>query len=72
MTEITLLLAQAREGNSQAWEQVVALVYDDLKRIARGVLGGNGSATLNPTQLVHDCYLRMVKAGAAGVSDRAH
>lgn len=72
MTDITLLLAQAREGKAEAWEQVVALVYEDLKRMARGVLGGQGSATLSPTQLVHDCYLRLVKAGAAGVNDRAH
>ena len=72
MTDFTLLLAQARSGDAQAWDRVVAIVYDDLKRIARGVLGGPGSATLNPTQLVHDCYLRMVKAGAEGVNDRAH
>lgn len=72
MSDITQLLAQAREGDALAWDRVVGLVYDDLKRIARGVIGGQGSATFNPTLLVHDCYLRMAKAGADGALDRAH
>lgn len=72
MAEVTELLERARQGDSLAWNQVVALIYDDLKRIARGVLAGKGSATFNPTVLVHDCYLRLAKAGAQGVHDRAH
>ncbi len=71
-SDITRLLAQARDGDARAWDRVVALVYDDLKRIARGVLGGRGSATFNPTLLVHDCYLRLARAGADGAVDRAH
>ena len=72
MSEFTQLLENARAGDAQAWDRVVALIYDDLKRIARGVLGGRGSATLNPTGLVHDCYLRLARAGADGVTNRAH
>lgn len=72
MSEITQLLEDARGGDAAAWDQAVALVYQDLKRIARGVLGSAGSATLNPTGLVHDCYLRMARAGPAGVLNRAH
>lgn len=72
MSEFTEWLSAARAGDQAAWDRVVALIYDDLKRIARKVLGGAGSATLNPTGLVHDCYLRMAKAGADGVVDRAH
>lgn len=72
MGEVTELLQRARAGEPEAWDQVVALIYDDLKRIARGVLGGQGSATLNPTALVHDCYLRLSRAGAEGVVNREH
>jgi RNA polymerase sigma factor (TIGR02999 family) len=72
MGEVTELLERARGGDRDAWDQVVALIYQDLKRIARGVLGGNSSATLNPTGLVHDCYLRMARAGAVGVLNREH
>jgi len=72
MGEVTRLLERARGGDAAAWDRVVELIYDDLKRIARGVLGGQGSATLNPTGLVHDCYLRLSRAGAEGVLDRDH
>jgi RNA polymerase sigma factor (TIGR02999 family) len=72
MGDITRLLDEARNGDEGAWDEAVALVYDDLKRIARGVLGGGGSATFNPTVLVHDCYLRLARAGADGVIDRQH
>ena len=72
MGDITQLLAQARDGDDQAWDRAVGLVYDDLKRISRGVLGGGGSATFNPTVLVHDCFLRLSRAGAEGVVDRNH
>ncbi|MBK8286120.1 MAG: sigma-70 family RNA polymerase sigma factor [Ahniella sp.] len=72
MAEVTELLERARQGDPLAWNQVVELIYDDLKRVARGVLAGRGSATFNPTVLVHDCYLRLARAGAHGVQDRAH
>jgi RNA polymerase sigma factor (TIGR02999 family) len=72
MGEVTKLLERARGGDAAAWDRVVELIYDDLKRIARGVLGGQGSATLNPTGLVHDCYLRLSRAGAEGVLNRDH
>jgi len=71
MSQVTELLDKARAGDDRAWDQAVALVYDDLKRIARGVLGG-ASATLNPTALVHECYLRLERGGADGVHNRAH
>lgn len=72
MTEVTRLLEQARAGDAAAWDRAVALVYEDLRHMARGVLGGPGSATFNATGLVHDCYLRLSRAGADGVLNRAH
>ncbi len=72
MGEVTQLLERARGGEVGAWDEVVALIYDDLRRIAGAMLGGQRSATLNATGLVHECYLRLQKSGAAGVSDRAH
>ncbi|MCR6702891.1 MAG: ECF-type sigma factor [Dokdonella sp.] len=72
MSDITLLLAQARAGDAQAWDRAVGLVYEDLKRIARGLLGGRGSATLDATQLVHEGYLRLARGGAEGIVDRVH
>lgn len=72
MSDVTRLLDEARSGDALAWDRAVALVYDDLKQLARSVLGGPGGATLNATALVHDCYLRLARAGAEGVLNRAH
>ena len=72
MGDVTLLLERARGGDDSAWDQAVALVYADLKQIARGVLGGRAQQSLNATSLVHECYLRMERAGAAGVVNRQH
>jgi RNA polymerase sigma factor (TIGR02999 family) len=70
--DVTELLERARGGDAAAWDAVVALIYDDLRRVARGVLRGAGSATFDATGLVHECYLRLSRAGAEGVLDRQH
>jgi RNA polymerase sigma factor (TIGR02999 family) len=72
MGEVTELLDKARAGEAGAWDRAVALVYQDLKRIARGVLAGSGSATLDATALVHECYERLARQEASGVTNRAH
>lgn len=72
MSEVTELLEKARGGEAGAWDRAVALVYQDLKRIARGVLAGGGSATLDATGLVHECYERMARQEASAVNNRAH
>jgi RNA polymerase sigma factor (TIGR02999 family) len=69
---ITMLLQQARDGDTQAWNSAFALIYDELKKTARRLIGANGPATLNPTGLVHECYLRLVDLAGDGISSRAH
>lgn len=71
MSEITQLLNRARGGDGAAWEDVVELLYADLKRLARGAIGASAH-TLGATGLVHECYERLARAGALGVRDRCH
>ena len=68
---ITQLLDRAGEGDRSAWDQLVELVYPDLKRLARSSLSGRGERTLNTTALVHECYLRLSQASGAP-RDRGH
>lgn len=69
---ITELLAQARAGESSAWDAVVALVYADLRRLAHGQLRHRpGDHTLDTTGLVHECWLRLAHA-ACTPADRNH
>jgi len=69
--DITQLLGLADQGDRQAWERLVELVYPDLKRLAHGALGGGDGRTLNTTALVHECFLRLSNAAGAP-RDRGH
>ena len=69
--DITQLLDRAGSGDRLAWDRLVHLVYPDLKRLARGSLGGGRGNTLDTTALVHECYLRLERAEGAP-RDRGH
>jgi RNA polymerase sigma factor (TIGR02999 family) len=68
-----MLLQRARDGDAAAWDQAVALVYQDLRGVAHNVLGPRaGDRTLDVTSLVNECYLRLERKGALGVENRQH
>jgi RNA polymerase sigma factor (TIGR02999 family) len=70
---ITLLLRDVENGDPSAFDRLVPLVYQELRRIAAGQLRRERSAhTLQPTALVHEAYMRMVGQEQAAFRDRAH
>ncbi len=70
--EITRLLAAAREGDGEAFDRLVALVYQELRAIARRQLRRRRPGqTITTTVLVHEAYLRLADRGAAW-QDRSH
>ena len=71
--EVTRLLHDVRAGDAAALERVVALVYDDLRSLARRQLAREYQArTIEPTALVHEAYLKMVGSQKVDAADRAH
>jgi RNA polymerase sigma factor (TIGR02999 family) len=63
----------ARAGNGAALDQLVPLVYNDLRTLARRELGReHGPRTLQPTALVHEAYLKLARGGDLIATDRAH
>jgi RNA polymerase sigma factor (TIGR02999 family) len=61
MNEVTRILADLAHGNGQAADQLLPLVYDELRRLAAARLAAETSGnTLQPTALVHEAYLRLV------------
>jgi len=71
--EITGLLAAWREGDAQAMQRLVALVYAELKGIAHNYrVGERDDHTLNTTAIVHEAFLRLVDSSQAGWRDRGH
>jgi RNA polymerase sigma factor (TIGR02999 family) len=67
---ITQILNRALAGNAQARERVYALLYAELLRLARTHLSGSNAASLNPSVLVHEAYLRMLGRDATPMRDR--
>jgi RNA polymerase sigma factor (TIGR02999 family) len=69
----TELLRQWEEGDPNALNRIVPLVYAELRRIASGRLGREASPrSLTPTALVHDAYLKLIDVRQARFRDRAH
>lgn len=64
MNEVTQLLDAVCRGESHAAEQLLPLVYDELRRLAAQRLAGEKPGqTLEATALVHEAYLRLVGTG---------
>ncbi len=73
MGDITQWIAQARQGDRAAFDNLFAALYPELRRIAHGRLARNVRDTLmDTTMLVHECYLKFAGAQRLGVDDRAH
>jgi RNA polymerase sigma factor (TIGR02999 family) len=67
------LLARLRRGDSSAEGELLARVYEQLRAVAvRAMHGEREDHTLQPTALVHEAYLRLVREGGFAVSDRGH
>jgi DNA-directed RNA polymerase specialized sigma24 family protein len=61
MSDVTQLLTALQRGEQQAAEQLLPLVYEELRRLATRRLSQEASnQTLQPTALVHEAYLRLV------------
>ncbi len=59
--DVTALLVEIANGNQAAQEKLVPLVYDQLKRMARGYMRRERAGhTLQTTALVHEAYLKLV------------
>ncbi len=70
---ITRLAARWGEGDRQAFEDLVELVYDDLRQIAhRHLRSERRDALLDTTALVHEAYLRLASVEDGTWRSRAH
>ncbi len=71
--EVTTLLSEWCDGDEQARNRLVSVVYDELRRIAAASLKNEAPGhTMQPTDLVHELYLRIFEPGPVKVVDRKH
>lgn len=69
---VTELLEAHRLGNDDALDQAFAIVYEELRRLARYQLRGRHGHTLDTTALVHELYLKLAGADQPALENRAH
>jgi RNA polymerase sigma factor (TIGR02999 family) len=73
MSDITLLLDAISRGESRASEDLLPLIYDELRRLAAARMAGEAAGqTLQPTALVHEVWLRLVNESGRTWRNRAH
>ena len=64
LNDVTKILSAIERGDPKAGDQLLPLVYDELRRLAaRRLAHERPGQTLQPTALVHEAYLRLVGAG---------
>lgn len=67
------MLLKWTQGDDAALEQLIPLVYEELRRMARQYLRRERAGhTMQTTTLVHEAYLRLIDAGQVRWQDRAH
>ena len=73
VNDVTGLLLSWRQGDAAALDRLVPLVYDELRRVARGHLRREAPGhTLQATALVHEVFLRLVDADRMTPMSRTH
>jgi len=73
MSEVTRILSAIEKGEAAATEELLPLVYDELRRIAAHKMSAEAAGhTLQPTALVHEVWLRLVGSEDRQWQNRAH
>jgi RNA polymerase sigma factor (TIGR02999 family) len=72
-SQVTELLVRWRDGDSAAVDQLIPLVYEELRRLARSQLRRHGpDQSLESASLVHEAYLRLTGKNPPDWQNRAH
>jgi len=73
MSEATILLSAVERGDRKAADELLELVYQDLRRLANHKMAQEPvGQTLQPTALVHEAWLRLVGSEHPNLENRAH
>ncbi len=73
MVEVTRILEAMQRGDGTAAQQLLPLVYDELRKLAAYKMAGEAPGhTLQPTALVHEAYMKLAGEESMGWKDRGH
>jgi RNA polymerase sigma factor (TIGR02999 family) len=72
-TPVTRLLHDASHGNREAFDRLLPLVYDELRRVAQNQMSRERAGhTLSATALVHEAYVKLIGQERVAWGGRAH
>jgi RNA polymerase sigma factor (TIGR02999 family) len=73
MSDVTRILTAIEQGDAKATDELLPLVYQELRRLAANKMAGECAGhTLQPTALVHEAWLKLVDSPAQSWQNRAH
>ena len=74
MSNLTVILSRAEQGDPQAAQELLPLVYEELRKLAAARMANESAGhTLQPTALVHEAWLRLAgKDAHVQFANRAH
>jgi RNA polymerase sigma factor (TIGR02999 family) len=73
MSDVTRILDRVQQGDPKAAEELLPLVYDELRRLAAHKMASEAPGqTLQPTALVHEVWLRLSQQAGARWQNREH
>ena len=71
--QVTKLLIQWSEGNQTALDELMPIVYDELRKMAKGYMNRqHGGHTMQTTELIHEAYLKLAGNDEKDWKNRAH
>ncbi len=71
--QVTMFLGKIEAGDEGALKELLPLVYQDLRSLAGKIFSSQKAAhTLQPTVLVHEAYMRLVRSDDRGFTNRKH
>ncbi|HUJ44610.1 MAG TPA: ECF-type sigma factor, partial [Opitutaceae bacterium] len=73
MPDVTVMLQRMEQGDPQAADELLPLVYDELRKLASAKMAREPAGqTLQPTALVHEAWLRLGGDQQPSWQNRAH
>ncbi len=70
---VSQCLQELKDGDKSAVNRLLPHIYSDLRALAGGIFRGGANHTLQPTAIVHEAYMRLVKTDRkGGYSGRRH
>lgn len=72
VSEVTLILQEAKDGSERAYKRLFPIVYDSLKEIAGMRINREKNHTYSKTDLVHEAYFQLIDIDNVDWKDRAH